>query len=102
MSTHLNFADRALRAAAVVAVCLAGQLLVAGTSAAQDELALAQPEPAPEAAVRDASRPHFINGDLYWSDHALSGLCRDYGASFVKLAGSAVYICRLPTFAAAE
>ena len=88
--------------AAVAAACFAATLAISGPSIAQDELALSQPEPAPEVAVRDASRPHFVNGDLYWSNHALSGLCRDYGASFVKLAGSAVYICRLPTFAAAE
>ena len=118
MSTYATAAENALAArtadavarsrrpyrlgAAVAAACFAATLAISGPSTAQDELALSQPEPAPEVAVRDASRPHFVNGDLYWSDHALSGLCRDYGASFIKLAGSAVYICRLPTFAAAE
>lgn len=51
------------------------------------------PDPAPLAARIDPSRPHYHGRAIYWSNHALVGLCGEFGGSFAKLPGSAVYVC---------
>jgi hypothetical protein len=41
-------------------------------------------------------RPKLIGDRLIWRDHALAGLCSEFGGTFRKLAGRAEYMCRLP------
>jgi hypothetical protein len=43
-----------------------------------------------------ADRPTLVGDRLIWSDHALLGLCSEFGGTFRKLAGRAEYMCRLP------
>lgn len=80
-----------------IAVAVVMTLPLAFTAAhAQDDLALkAGAQAVPASIVGDVSRPRLVDATLYWRDHALSGLCRDFGGRFVKLNGALVYACAL-------
>lgn len=75
-------------------LCLAAAIYAAVLApAAANDLWPDGPEPAPAIAVADASRPHAVDGALYWSDHALADVCAATGGAFAKLPNSAVYVC---------
>ncbi len=44
-------------------------------------------------------RPVLANGRLIWADIALADLCAEFGGTFSKVAGKAIYLCRHDSFA---
>ncbi|MGP1396536.1 MAG: hypothetical protein ACTS3R_13575 [Inquilinaceae bacterium] len=81
----------------IAAAAVMTTLPLAFTAAhAQDDLALeAGVQTVPASIAGDVARPRLVEATLYWRDHALSGLCRDFGGRFAKLNGAPVYACAL-------
>ena len=86
----------------LVTLTVAASLLLGGAASA-----LAQDTPELEARVERQlgvqlplpERPMLANGRLIWKDYALSDLCAEFGGTFSKIVGKAIYQCSHPSFA---